>query len=311
MKIQISLLAMALWIGGSVGLAQQPYDDRLPKEARFDQRVTVNLPAGIDLNTYIKELAGTIGLQPILENVPQQAVNYPLNDVKFRDAWNVTMALGNFDYELLEKNVMVVSNKESIERLRVLNASPATLPTTASAAPVSLNFSGGKTLEAAVREVVALAKLQVIPVNIPNRNIDYNLKGLPLRLAWNVLLALGSLDYYIVSNDIVTVGSSASIDLLRPKPEPVVVVPPVVVAPPVIVRPELEVFVDTQKVQFVGFVLSSAVRKAVFRTSQGIAVVEVGSAIFKDSKVTLRSFSETEAVLALGEQTITIKLQKP
>jgi hypothetical protein len=309
MKIPISLLAMALWLGASVGLAQQPYDDRLPKEARFDQRVTVNLPSGIDLNTYIKELAGTIGLQPVLENVPQIAVNYPLNDVKFRDAWNVTMALGNFDYELLNNNVMVVSNKESIERLRVLNASPASLPTSTPNALLSLNFTAGKTLEGAVRDVVALAKLQVIPVNIPNRNIDYNLRGLPLRLAWNVLLALGALDYYIVSNDIVTVGASSAIDLLRPKP--VVVPPPVVVAPPVAVRPELEVFVETQKVEFVGFVLSSEVRKAVFRTANGIQVVTVGSSLFKDSKVVLRSFSETEAVLALGDQTITLKLQKP
>jgi hypothetical protein len=308
MKIQISLLAMVLWIGASVGLAQQPYDDRLPKEARFDQRVTVNLPAGIDLNTYIKELAGTIGLQPILENVPQLAVNYPLNDVKFRDAWNVTMALGNFDYELLNNNVMVVSNKESIERLRVLNASPASLPTSTPNALLALNFTAGKTLEGAVRDVVALAKLQVIPVNIPNRNIDYNLRGLPLRLAWNVLLALGALDYYIVSNDIVTVGASAAIDLLRPKPAVVV---PVVIAPPVAVRPELEVFVDTQKVEFVGFVLSSEVRKAVFRTAQGIKVVAIGGSLVKDSKVVLRSFSETEAVLALGDQTITLKLQKP
>ncbi len=307
MKIQISLLAMVLWIGASVGLAQQPYDDRLPKEARFDQRVTVNLPSGIDLNTYIKELAGTIGLQPILENVPQLAVNYPLNDVKFRDAWNVTMALGNFDYELLG-NVMVVSDKASIERLRVLNASPASLPTSTPNALLTLNFTTGKTLEGAVRDVVALAKLQVIPVNIPNRNIDYNLRGLPLRLAWNVLLALGALDYYIVSNDIVTVGASAAIDLLRPKP---VVVVPVVIAPPVAVRPELEVFVDTQKVEFVGFVLSSEVRKAVFRTAQGIKVVAVGGSLVKDSKVVLRSFSETEAVLALGDQTITLKLQKP
>ncbi len=310
MKIQISLLALALWIGGSTSFAQQPYEDQLPKEARFDQRVTVNLPAGIDLNTYIKELAGTIGLQPILENVPQTAVNYPLNDVKFRDAWNVTMALGNFEYELLEKNVMVVSDKASIERLRVLNASPATLPTT-STALVTLDFSKTpKTLEGAVRDVVALAKLQVIPVNIPNQTIDYNLTRLPLRLAWNVLLALGALDYYIVSNDIVTVGSRASIDLLRPKPEPVVVAP-VVVAPPVTIRPELEVFTETNKVEFVGFVLSTEVRKAVFRSAQGLVVVEIGAPIFKDSKVILRSFTETEAVLAMGEQTITLKLQKP
>ncbi len=311
MKIGISLLALAVWIGGSIGFAQQPFADKLPKEARFDQRVTVNLPAGIDLKTYIRELAGTIGLQPILENVPQQAVNYPLTDVKFRDAWSVTMALGNFDYELLEKNIMVVSDADTIKRLRALNSSKDTLPTAAAAAPLTLNFSNGRTLDGAVRDVVAIAKLQAIPVNIPNRTIDYNLRGLSLRVGWNVLLSLGALDYYIVSNDIVTVGASSSIDLLRPKPEPVVVAPPVVVIPPVVVRPELEVFVETQKVEFVGFVVSSEVRKAVFRTAQGLQVVAIGSSLVKDSKVTLRSFTETEAVLALGEQTITLKLVKP
>jgi hypothetical protein len=309
MKIQYSLLALVLWLGASVGVAQQSYADKLPKDARFDQRVTVNLPSGIDLNTYVKELAGTVGLQPILENVPRQPVNYPLTDVKFRDAWNVTMALGNFDFELLEKNVIVVSTPTQITRLRALNASEATLPASNVNAAVTLNFSNGRSLEEAVRAAIGIAKLQVIPVNIPSRSIDYNLNGLPLKTAWNVLLALGNLDYYIVSNDIVTVGASASIDLLRPKPEPKV--EPVVIAPPVAVRPELEVFVETQKVEYVGFVLSSAVRKAVFRTAQGIQVVEVGAPIFKDSKVILRAFNETEAVLGLGDQNLTLKLQKP
>jgi hypothetical protein len=309
MKIQLALLASVLWLGASLGVAQQSYADKLPKDARFDQRVTVNLPNGIDLNTYIKELAGTVGLQPVLENVPRQPVNYPLTDVKFRDAWSVTMALGNFDFELLEKNVIVVSTDDSIKRLRALNASPNTLPSTNVNAAVTLNFSNGRSLEEGVRAAVALAKLQVIPVNIPSRTIDYNLSGLPLKTAWNVLLALGDLDYYIVSNDIVTVGASASIDLLRPKPEPKV--DPVVIPPPVAVRPELEVFVETQKVVYVGFVLSSAVRKAVFRTAQGIQVVEVGATVFKDGKVILRSFNETEAVLGLGDQNLTLKIQKP
>jgi hypothetical protein len=309
MKIRFALLASVLWLGASVGLAQQSYADKLPKDARFDQRVTVNLPNGIDLNTYIKELAGTVGLQPVLENVPRQPVNYPLTDVKFRDAWSVTMALGNFDFELLEKNVIVVSTADPIKRLRALNASPNTLPASNVNAAVNLNFANGRSLEEAVRAAVALAKLQVIPVNIPSRTIDYNLSGLPLKTAWNVLLALGELDYYIVSNDIVTVGASSSIDLLRPKPEPKV--EPVVTPPPVAVRPELEVFVEAQKVVYVGFVLSSAVRKAVFRTAQGIQVIEIGATVFKDSKVILRSFTETEAVLGLGDQNLTLKIQKP
>jgi hypothetical protein len=309
MKIQFSLLALVLWLGVNVGVAQQSYADKLPKDARFDQRVTVNLPNGIDLNTYIKELASTVGLQPILENVPRQPVNYPLTDVKFRDAWNVTMALGNFDFELLEKNVIVVSTPAQMARLRALNASGATLPASNVNAAVTLNFSNGRSLEEAVRAAIGVAKLQMVPVNIPSRSIDYNLSGLPLKMAWNILLALGNLDYYIVSNDIVTVGASASIDLLRPKPEPKV--EPVVVAPPVAVRPELEVFVETQKVEYVGFVLSSAVRKAVFRTSQGIQVVEVGAPVFKDSKVILRAFNENEAVLGLGDQNLTLKIQKP
>jgi hypothetical protein len=309
MKIQLALLASVLWLGASLGVAQQSFADKLPKDARFDQRVTVNLPSGIDLNTYIKELAGTVGLQPVLENVPRQPVNYPLTDVKFRDAWSVTMALGNFDFELLERNVIVVSTADSIKRLRALNASPNTLPASNVNAAVTLNFSNGRSLEEAVRAAVGLAKLQVIPVNIPSRTIDYNLSGLPLKTAWNVLLALGDLDYYIVSNDIVTVGASASIDLLRPKPEPKV--EPVVTPPPVAVRPELEVFVETQKVEYVGFVLSSAVRKAVFRTAQGIQVVEIGATVFKDSKVVLRSFNENEAVLGLENQNLTLKIQKP
>ncbi len=312
MKIWLSLLALLTWFGTGVSHAQQPYADQLPKEARYDQRVTMNLPAGIDLKTYIKELAGTIGLQPILENVPEQPVNRPLNDVKFRDAWNVTMALGNFQFELLEKNVVVVSSPETITRLRALNANAATLPSSSSNAAINLDFGVGRTLEEAVRAVVSIAKLQMIPVNIPSRTIDYNLKGLSLRVAWNVLLSLGDLDYYIVSNDIVTVGASSAIDLLRPKP-PEVKPPPVVVAPPppVAVKPELEVFLETQKVQFVGFVTSSAVRKAVFQTAQGIKVVEIGAEIIKDSKVTLKSFSETEAVLSLGDQSMTLKIQKP
>jgi hypothetical protein len=84
-----------------------------------------------------------------------------------------------------------------------------------------------------------------------------------------------------------------------------------VTPPPVAVRPELEVFVEAQKVVYVGFVLSSAVRKAVFRTAQGIQVIEIGATVFKDSKVILRSFTETEAVLGLGDQNLTLKIQKP
>jgi hypothetical protein len=311
MKIWLSLLALLTWFGASISYAQQPYADQLPKEARYDQRVTMNLPAGIDLKTYIKELAGTIGLQPILENVPELPINRPLNDVKFRDAWNVTMALGNFQFELLEKNVVVVSSPEIITRLRALNANPATLPSSASSAAVNLNFQAGKNLEDVVRAIVAIAKLQMIPVNIPSRTVDYNLKGLSLKVAWNVVLALGELDYYIVSNDIVTVGAASAIDLLRPKPVEVKPEPVVVVPPPVAVRPEIEVFVETQKVLFVGFVTSTAVRKAVFQTAQGIKVVEIGAEIFKDSKVTLKSFTETEAILSLGDQSITLKIQKP
>jgi hypothetical protein len=304
------LIALCAAASFSTALAQQPLADQLPKDAKFDARITIDLPAGLDLETYIKELAGTVGLQPVAESIPQRAVNYPFENVKFRDVWNVILAVNNLEYRLIGNSVIIAPTQTMAQYKAIAASKTSPIPTAAERTRVNFDYSEGKPLEEAVRDLSKLAKLQVVVENLPGRNITYNLKGMTLRDAWNVVVGLSGLDAYAITPDVLVIAPVDYVARLRPAPaEPATktteTAPPTSGAP----KTELEAFVDSLKLEFVG-ASSGAITKGYFRSSRGLLSVEQGTELFKDAKVVLRTVSSTEAILAMGDKTITLKLQK-
>jgi hypothetical protein len=309
-SLRNTLIALCAALTLNTVLAQQPITDQLPKDAKFDARITIDLPPGLDLETYITELAGTVGLQPVVEGIPQRAVNYPFENVKFRDVWNVILAVNNLEYQLIG-NVVVIAPSQTMAQYKALTASKTSpIPTVAERTRVNLDYSEGKPLEEVIRDLTKLAKLQVVVENLPRRNVTYNLKGLILRDAWNIVIGLSGLDGYAITSDVLLIAPKDYVARLRPAPaEPTTktteTAPPISGAP----KTELEAFVDALKLEFVG-ASSGAITKGYFRSSRGLLSVEQGTELFKDAKVVLRSVSSTEAVLVMGDKTITLKLQK-
>ncbi len=304
------LIALCAAASFNTAFAQQPVADQLPKEAKFDARITIDLPAGLDLETYIKELAGTVGLQSVVESIPQRPVNYPFENVKFRDVWNVILAVNNLEYQLIG-NVVIIAPSQTMAQYKALNASRTSpIPTAAERTRVNFDYSEGKPLEDAVRDLSKLAKLQVVVENLPGRNITYNLKGMTLRDAWNVVIGLSGLDGYAITPDVLVIAPVDYVARLRPAPaEPTTKTTETAATASSAPKTELEAFIDTLKLEYVG-ASSGAITKGYFRSSRGLLSVEQGTELFKDAKVVLRSVTATEAVLALGDKIITLKLQK-
>jgi type II secretory pathway component GspD/PulD (secretin) len=124
----VALFALSSLFGSA--FAQRSTTDRFPADARFDQLVTVDLPAsGMDLAQYLRELASLVKLQATAEGIAAKTVSYNFKSIPFRQVWNIVVSLNNLDYELLPNDVVVVGPPEVVAKFRV--AAPVqTTPTT-------------------------------------------------------------------------------------------------------------------------------------------------------------------------------------
>ncbi|RDI94716.1 type II and III secretion system protein [Meiothermus sp. QL-1] len=117
---------LALLVTLSLALAQ----GTLPRDARFDQPVS-NIGANLPLAALLDALARSVGLSPILRDIPTVTVTADIDNKPFRQVWDLlinTYGDGRITYALLENNVIVVGPREVVERARGPVAQPAPTP---------------------------------------------------------------------------------------------------------------------------------------------------------------------------------------
>ncbi|WP_337868287.1 secretin N-terminal domain-containing protein [Meiothermus sp.] len=117
---------LALLVVLSLALAQ----GTLPRDARFDQPVS-NIGVNLPLPALLDALARSVGLSPILRDVPNVNVTADIDKKPFRQVWDLlinTYGDGRITYALLDNNVIVVGPKEVVDRARGQTAQPAPQP---------------------------------------------------------------------------------------------------------------------------------------------------------------------------------------
>jgi type II secretory pathway component GspD/PulD (secretin) len=131
----VALFALSSLFGSA--FAQRTTTDRFPVDARFDQLVTVDLPAsGMDLAVYLRELASLVRLQATVEGVAAKTVSYNFKSIPFRQVWNVVVSLNNLDYELLPNDVVIVGPPEVVAKFRA--PAPVQVTPTTPTAPAAV-----------------------------------------------------------------------------------------------------------------------------------------------------------------------------
>lgn len=106
----------------------------LPKDARFDQPVS-NVGTNVPLASLLEALAKSVGLSPILREIPTVTVNADLDKKPFRQVWDLlinTYGDGKLDYALLANNVIVVGPPSIVQQAQgqQAQAQPSSEPTT-------------------------------------------------------------------------------------------------------------------------------------------------------------------------------------
>lgn len=112
----------ALLVVLSLALAQ----GALPRDARFDQPVS-NIGSNLPLPILLDALARSVGLSPILRDIPNVNVSADIDRKPFQQVWDLlinTYGDGRITYALLENNVIVVGPKEVVDRARGQAAQP-------------------------------------------------------------------------------------------------------------------------------------------------------------------------------------------
>ncbi|MEM7738197.1 MAG: hypothetical protein AAF267_20670, partial [Deinococcota bacterium] len=101
-------------LGASLANAQRL--TALPNDSRFDTPITLTTALGGEsLGAIITAIANSVGLTPVLEDVPDDLVNYEIVDPKpFRQVWNLVLSLNGLDYQLLPNDIIVVGLTEAI-----------------------------------------------------------------------------------------------------------------------------------------------------------------------------------------------------
>lgn len=133
MKKYIVLLIM--FIG--FGLSWAQHVEPLPNESRFDTKIAlVTQVEGESLVTVIDGLVRSMGLTPIESSVPETTVFYNITDPKpFRQIWSILMTENHLDYVLLENDVIVVGDAESIAQSFKAGESTSSEPEVTEAPP--------------------------------------------------------------------------------------------------------------------------------------------------------------------------------
>ncbi len=117
MKRVLSLITCALLLG-AVPVFAQPAP--LPDDERFDQTVAFSTgTGGEELDAMITALARSVGLTPIVDDIPDKMIVFDIGDPKpFRQVWDLVLALNDLDYVLQENDIVVVGSSASLARLR-------------------------------------------------------------------------------------------------------------------------------------------------------------------------------------------------
>ena len=160
MKRSLSLLVF--FVGMSIAVAQPA---PLPDDARFDEPVELlTQTGGESLRAVIDALARTVGLTPVVDDVPDRDVSYNIDDPKpFRQIWNLVLAQHQLDYALLDNDVIVVGTPELVTTLKRQEA-PA-VPSDEDADLVNRFYRVSGTpeeLAAIVRQIVPAAEVEVL-----------------------------------------------------------------------------------------------------------------------------------------------------
>lgn len=117
------LLLLSALLAGSATAQPEP----LPADARFDQPVEFSTGAdGESLAAMVAALARSVGLTPIIDDVPTTVITYDIGDPKpFRQVWDLVLTLNDLEYELQENDVVVVGTEGSLAPLRRRGAAEA------------------------------------------------------------------------------------------------------------------------------------------------------------------------------------------
>jgi len=123
MKRVRSLLTFVVLLGSALGWAQPA---ELPADARFDQAVSFSTGmSGESLGAMLTALARSVGLTPILDDVPDKVIVYDIGQAKpFRQVWALILTLNDLDYLLQENDIVVVGTSGSLSRLRTAPMAP-------------------------------------------------------------------------------------------------------------------------------------------------------------------------------------------
>ena len=105
---------LALWLSAAAAQISP-----LPDDARFDEPTTFVTDAdGESLQVMVDALARSVGLTPIVDNVPADPVNINIDQPKpFRQIWNTVLNLYSLDYVLQENDVVVIGPSATIASL--------------------------------------------------------------------------------------------------------------------------------------------------------------------------------------------------
>jgi len=92
----------------------------LPDDPKFDQPVVFTTGSdGEELSVMVAALARSVGLTPIVDDVPSVRITYDVGDPKpFRQVWSLVMTLNELDYVLQDNDVIVVGPPEALATLR-------------------------------------------------------------------------------------------------------------------------------------------------------------------------------------------------
>lgn len=108
-RLALSLLVLL----GSMAFAQPSV---LPDGERFD--TPVSLQFDDSLATVVEALARSVGLVPVLSDVPNTVVYYNIDEpTSFRTVWNTILALNELDFLMRDEDIVVVGPADSIQRL--------------------------------------------------------------------------------------------------------------------------------------------------------------------------------------------------
>ncbi len=116
MKRLTNLLLLAAVLLAGVAVAQT---GTLPDDARFDQPVEFSTSnGGEQLSTMVVALARSVGLTPIVDDVPDTLIQYDIGEPKpFRQVWDLVLTLNDLDFILQENDVVVVGTEASLAPL--------------------------------------------------------------------------------------------------------------------------------------------------------------------------------------------------